>query len=164
MLPARIPNLLVNGASGIAVGIATKIPPHNMGEVVAGLKALIRQPGISSAELVARHIPGPDFPTGGCLLAGSGLGDAYTTGRGSVTLRGLVTIEEPGGVGAPGGGDRRGGRKRRGPTSDRPLIVITEIPYQTSKADLVECIARLVDERVLEGISGGSPPAALPAR
>eukprot|EP00873_Tetraselmis_striata_P044193 jgi/Tetstr1/464457/TSEL_000825.t1 len=140
VLPARVPLLLVNGASGIAVGIATKIPPHNLGEVVAGLRAMIADPDISSAELM-RYIPGPDFPTGGTMLAGAGLADAYAAGRGGVTLRASVAVESP----------EEGSKRRR--RSDRELLVITEIPYQTNKADLVQKIAELVDNRIIDGIS-----------
>lgn len=150
VLPARVPLLLVNGASGIAVGIATKIPPHNLGEVVAGLRAMIADPDISSAELM-RYIPGPDFPTGGTMLAGAGLADAYAAGRGGVTLRASVAVESP----------EEGSKRRR--RSDRELLVITEIPYQTNKADLVQKIAELVDNRIIDGISGPPQPPKLPA-
>jgi DNA gyrase subunit A len=132
VLPARVPNLLVNGSQGIAVGIANKIPPHNLREVMAGLKALIDNPKISSQELM-RHIPGPDFPTGGEILKSDGLKDAYTLGKGSVLVRAKMHIEET--------------------SKKRTLIVITELPYQTNKASLVEQIANLVDDGKLTGIS-----------
>lgn len=112
VLPAKVPNLLVNGSSGIAVGIATKIPPHNMIEVVQGLKALISNPDITISELM-QYIPAPDFPTGGEIISGDGLKEAYMTGRGSITVRAKMHIEDSG--------------KRK------PAIVITELPYQTNK-------------------------------
>lgn len=114
MLPAKIPNLLVNGSSGIAVGIATKIPPHNMREVVQGLKALIKNPDISIRELM-KHIPAPDFPTGGVILASEGLHDAYSTGKGTILVRAKMHTE-----------DNSGSKKKS-------LIVVTELPYQTNK-------------------------------
>ncbi len=132
VLPARVPNLLVNGSQGIAVGIATKIPPHNLLEVMDGLKALIENPKISIQELM-KYIPGPDFPTGGEILKNDGLRDAYKTGKGSILVRAKMHIEET--------------------TKKRTLIVISELPYQTNKASLVEQIANLVDEGKLTGIS-----------
>eukprot|EP00951_Prasinocladus_malaysianus_P034985 scaffold357333_cov24-Prasinocladus_malaysianus.AAC.2 len=119
-----------------------------MAEVVKGLKALIRNPDITPKAL-RRHIPAPDFPTGGCLLEGQGLLDAYETGRGSFTLRGRVAVEAEG---SGGSGKGKGGRRSRG--GERALIVISEIPYQTNKADLVEKIAELVDSRIIENVSG----------
>ncbi|KAG7673555.1 hypothetical protein KSW81_006757 [Nannochloris sp. 'desiccata'] len=133
VLPARVPNLLINGSSGIAVGIATKIPPHNMREVVQGLKALINNPDISIPELM-KYVPAPDFPTGGEIIASDGILEAYTTGRGSVLVRGKVHVED-------------------GSGKKKPLIVITELPFQTNKAALVEQIAKLVDEGKITGIS-----------
>lgn len=136
VLPARIPQLLLNGSSGIAVGMATNIPPHNLGELIDGLAALIRNPEISDGELV-RLIPGPDFPTGGHILGTSGIREAYTTGRGSITMRGVATIETLQQRGRP----------------DREAIIITELPYQTNKAALIEKIAELVNDKRIDGIS-----------
>ena len=137
VLPARVPNLLVNGSTGIAVGMATKIPPHNLGEVVAGLKALIRDPDVSDAALM-EHIPAPDFPTGGTILSReSSLRKVYSEGAGKVVLRGTAHVEE----------------FKRGRGAVRELIVITEIPFQTNKSALVENIADLVNRKVLEGVS-----------
>ncbi|WP_298615430.1 DNA gyrase subunit A [uncultured Thermosynechococcus sp.] len=136
VLPARIPQLLLNGTSGIAVGMATNIPPHNLGELVDGLVALIHNPQISDRELM-RYIPGPDFPTGGHILAQGGIEEAYTTGRGSMTLRAVATIETL----------EAAGRQ------PREAIVITELPYQTNKAALMEKIAELVNEKKIEGIA-----------
>ncbi len=132
VLPARFPNLLVNGAGGIAVGMATNMAPHNLGEVIDATKALIANPEISIDELM-QHIPGPDFPTGGIILGRKGIVDAYRTGRGSIVMRGRATVEEI--------------RK------DRNAIVITEIPYQVNKAAMVEKIAELVKEKRIEGIA-----------
>jgi DNA gyrase subunit A len=136
VLPARMPQLLLNGSSGIAVGMATNIPPHNLGELMDGVVALIRNPEITIAELM-QHIPGPDFPTGGQIIGRSGIRDAYTTGRGSVTMRGVANIETIEQRGRP----------------DREAIIITELPYQTNKAAMIERIAEMVNERKLEGIS-----------
>ncbi|KAK9837232.1 hypothetical protein WJX81_000248 [Elliptochloris bilobata] len=144
VLPARVPQLLVNGTSGIAVGIATRIPPHNLREVVTGLRALIADPDISIAALMAL-IPAPDFPTGGEIVATSGIAAAYETGRGGITVRGRAFIEEE-----QAGSGRRGARKV---ANGRPVIVITELPYQTNKAAFVADVARLVDEQKLIGIS-----------
>lgn len=142
MLPSRVPNLLVNGSSGIAVGIATKIPPHNLSEVYNGLKALIDNPDITIADLM-KHIPAPDFPTGGELIMGEGVKTAYTEGRGSITVRAKMHIEE---------GDSK--KKRSNATGNsKSLVVITELPYQTYKAALVEQIAKLVDAGVITGVS-----------
>ncbi|MEQ8745421.1 DNA gyrase subunit A [Pyruvatibacter sp.] len=132
VLPARFPNLLVNGAGGIAVGMATNIPPHNLGEVVDACIATLDTPAISDDELI-RIVPGPDFPTGGIILGRSGINSAYREGRGSVVMRGRATIEQ-----------------NRG---DREAIIITEIPYQVNKASMVEKIAELVREKRVEGIS-----------
>ncbi len=132
VLPARFPNMLVNGAGGIAVGMATNIPPHNLGEVVDATLALIEDPDLSS-EALMQYIPGPDFPTGGIMLGHSGARKAYLEGRGSVIIRAKTRIEEI--------------RK------DRYAIVIDEIPYQVNKAAMIEKIAELVREKKLEGIS-----------
>ncbi|HIK36160.1 MULTISPECIES: DNA gyrase subunit A [unclassified Thermosynechococcus] len=136
VLPARIPQLLLNGTSGIAVGMATNIPPHNLGELVDGLVALIHNPQISDRELM-RYIPGPDFPTGGHILGQEGIEEAYTTGRGSITLRAVATMET---LEAPG-------------RQPREAIIVTELPYQTNKAALMEKIAELVNEKKIEGIA-----------
>ncbi len=133
VLPCRFPNLLVNGSEGIAVGMATKIPPHNLGEVIDGLIAVIDDPKISFDELVAK-IPGPDFPTGGFILGREGIREAYRTGRGIVQMRARAMVEK----------DRRTGRES---------IVVTEIPFQVNKARLIEKIADLVKEKKIEGIN-----------
>src|SRR5689334_7993171 len=132
VLPAKFPNLLVNGAVGIAVGMATNIPPHNLGEVVDACTALIENPALSIDELI-NIIPGPDFPTGGIILGRQGIRAAYHLGRGSIVMRGKVSIETI--------------RK------DREAIVVTEIPYQINKAGMVERIAELVRDKKIEGIS-----------
>jgi DNA gyrase subunit A len=136
VLPARIPQLLLNGSSGIAVGMATNIPPHNLGELLDGMQALIANPEISDRELQAL-ISGPDFPTGGQILGRSGIREIYSTGRGSVTMRGVAAIETLEVPGRP----------------DRDAVIITELPYQTNKAALIERIAELVNDKKLEGIS-----------
>jgi len=136
VLPARLPNLLLNGSNGIAVGMATNIPPHNIKEVVAALQCLIdRYDDIDdvSVEELMQHIPGPDFPTGGIIIGDEGIRQAYSTGRGKLTVRGAATIEEI-----------RGGRF---------AIIITEIPYQLNKTNLLERIAELVREGRLDMIS-----------
>ncbi|MFK4507441.1 DNA gyrase subunit A [Bradyrhizobium daqingense] len=132
VLPARFPNLLVNGAGGIAVGMATNIPPHNLGEVIDACVALIDNPSLTIDEL-NNIIPGPDFPTGGIILGRQGIRSAYHLGRGSIVMRGKVTFETI--------------RK------EREAIVITEIPYQVNKATMVERIAELYKEKKIEGIS-----------
>ena len=132
VLPAKFPNLLVNGAGGIAVGMATNIPPHNLGEVIDAVIALIDRPEMSIEDLIA-IVPGPDFPTGGNILGRAGIRQAYTTGRGSILVRAKVEIEEL--------------RK------EREALIVTEIPYQVNKASLVEKIAELVREKKIEGIS-----------
>ena len=132
-LPAQIPNLLVNGSAGIAVGMATNIPPHNLSEVVNAVIHFINKPETTSEELV-HHILGPDFPTGGFIYGRSGIQQAYATGRGSIVLRARAAIE----------------KQARG---DKEMIVITEIPYQVNKAKLIERIAELVQEKKIEGIS-----------
>ncbi len=131
VLPAKLPNLLVNGASGIAVGMATNIPPHNLGEVVEALIAMLKHPEITLDELM-KYIQGPDFPTGGLIVGTEGLREAYATGKGLIKMRGRATIE-----------------RERG----RTAIVITEIPYQVNKAKLVERIAELARDRKIEGIA-----------
>ncbi len=133
VLPARVPNLLINGSSGIAVGMSTNIPPHNLREVVEALVALIDDPGLSQ-EALERLIPGPDFPTGGFIVGLSGIKDAYRTGRGIVTVRGRAMVED----------EENDGRRR---------IVITEIPFQLNKVRLIESIADLVREKRLQGIA-----------
>jgi len=132
VLPTRVPNLLVNGASGIAVGMATNIPPHNLGEVIEGLKAVIANPAITVMELM-KIIPGPDFPTAGFIYGRKGLKEAYTTGKGIIQLRAKTEIEE-----------FKGERQR---------IVVTEIPYQVNKSKLIESIADQIREKKIEGIS-----------
>nr|WP_319531892.1 DNA gyrase subunit A [uncultured Cohaesibacter sp.] len=132
VLPARFPNLLVNGAGGIAVGMATNIPPHNLGEVIDASIALIDEPAMSPEELM-EIVPGPDFPTGGIILGRAGIRSAYNTGRGSVMMRGKVDVEEI--------------RK------DRMALVVTEIPYQVNKATMIEKIAEAVRDKRIEGIS-----------
>jgi DNA gyrase subunit A len=136
VLPARIPQLLLNGSSGIAVGMATNIPPHNLGEIIDGVIALINNPEITNQDLI-KIIPGPDFPTGGQILGTAGIRDAYLTGRGSITMRGVTSIETLEHRGRP----------------DREAIIITELPFQTNKAALIEKIAELVNDKKLEGIS-----------
>ncbi|MEB3182833.1 MAG: DNA topoisomerase (ATP-hydrolyzing), partial [Cyanobacteriota bacterium] len=137
VLPAQLPFLLLNGCSGIAVGMATSIPPHNLGEVVDALIALIRRPDLSDEKLL-ELIPGPDFPTGGEVLLGSGVRDTYLSGRGSIPMRGVAHIEEV----QPGKG-----RHRRG------AVVITELPYQLSKAGWIERLAEQVNEGKIGGIA-----------
>ncbi len=135
VLPARMPQLLLNGSSGIAVGMATNSPPHNLSELVDALVALVENPELSSLELM-QYVPGPDFPTGALILGKRGIRDAYTTGRGSVTMRGVATVET----------------FRRGNT-EREAIIITALPYQTNKASMIEKIAEMVNDKRLEGIS-----------
>jgi DNA gyrase subunit A len=137
VLPTQLPNLLLNGSSGIAVGMATNIPPHNLGEVIDGLIAMIDRPQISDDELF-RLIPGPDFPTGGEIIDTEGILDAYRTGRGSIPIRGICRFEEV----HPGKGRQR-----------RNAIVVTELPYQVNKAGWIEKIAQLVNAGRLEGIA-----------
>jgi DNA gyrase subunit A len=136
VLPARIPQLLINGSSGIAVGMATNIPPHNLGEIIDATIALIHNPEITEPELM-QIIPGPDFPTGAQILGRSGIRDAYLTGRGSITMRGVANIEAMEQRGRP----------------DRDAIIVTELPYQTNKAALIERIADLVNDKKIEGIA-----------
>ncbi|WP_375611517.1 MULTISPECIES: DNA gyrase subunit A [unclassified Bartonella] len=132
VLPARFPNLLVNGSGGIAVGMATNIPPHNLGEVVDGCIALIDNPDITLDKII-EIIPGPDFPTGGIILGHSGVRAAYETGRGSIIMRAKVEIEEI--------------------RSGRQAIIVSEIPYQVNKATMIEKMAELVRDKRIEGIS-----------
>jgi len=132
VLPARLPNLLVNGSSGIAVGMATNIPPHNLGEVIDGMIMLIDNPNTEITELM-KVIKGPDFPTGGIIFGKKGIKDAYRTGRGSIRVRADVDIEEIG--------------------SGRQAIAVKELPYQVNKAQLVETIASLVNDKKIDGIS-----------
>ena len=136
VMPARIPQLLLNGSTGIAVGMATNIPPHNLTELIDGLLALIANPEIEDRQLTA-IIPGPDFPTGGQILGRRGIREMYATGRGSVTMRGVASIETIEAKGRP----------------DRDAVIITELPYQTNKAALIERIAELVNDKKLEGIA-----------
>jgi DNA gyrase subunit A len=130
-LPTKVPNLLVNGSNGIAVGMATNMPPHNLTEVCEAAIHIINNPQASLAEII-KFIPGPDFPTAGIIHGRGGIGQAYKTGRGQITMRARATIERQG--------------------KDRDVIVVTEIPYQVNKARLIEKIAELVNEKRLEGI------------
>ncbi|HCA62015.1 MAG TPA: DNA gyrase subunit A, partial [Synechococcales bacterium UBA8647] len=136
VLPARVPQLLLNGSAGIAVGMATNIPPHNLGELIDGVLALIADPQIEERQLMS-IIPGPDFPTGGQILGRKGIRETYTGGRGSITMRGVAAIETIEAKGRP----------------DRDAVIITELPYQTNKASLIERIAELVNDKKLEGIA-----------
>ncbi len=131
VLPAKFPNLLVNGSAGIAVGMATNIPPHNMGEIIDGCIALIKNPDISIEDII-RMIPGPDFPTHGVIAGAGGILSAYRTGRGIITIKAVAEIV---------------------PKKDREEIIVTEIPYQVNKAKLIESIADLVRDKKVEGIS-----------
>jgi len=133
VLPAKFPNLLVNGGSGIAVGMATNIPPHNLGEVIDGIIYLSQHPK-ATLERIMKHVPGPDFPTGGYIFGQQGIRDAYMTGRGIICLRARAMIE-------------------RGRKNERDRIVITEIPYQVNKGRLLENIAGLVNSKKIEGIA-----------
>jgi DNA gyrase subunit A len=132
LLPAALPNLLVNGSSGIAVGMATNIPPHNLNEIADAIIYLIDHPETEAKDLM-RYVKGPDFPTGGLICGRAGIKDAYTTGRGKLLVRARATVEHQ--------------------KNGKDLIVITEIPYQVQKAGVIENIANLVDEKKLEGIS-----------
>lgn len=133
VFPARFPNLLVNGSSGIAVGMATNIPPHNLGETIDAVLAVSENPDITVDELMENHIQGPDFPTAGIILGRSGIRKAYETGRGSITLRAKVEMEE----------------NANGTTT----IIVTELPYQVNKAKLIEKIAELVRDKRIDGIT-----------
>ncbi len=132
VLPARFPNLLINGSSGIAVGMATNIPPHNISETIAGVKAVIDNPEIGLEELI-RIIPGPDFPTAGIIYGTKGIHDAYRTGRGVIRLRARAVVEK----------DKR---------TQRETIIVTEIPYQVNKARLIKKISHLIRNKQIEGI------------
>ena len=132
VLPAEYPNLLVNGANGIAVGMATNIPPHNPGEVIAACEAFIRDPSIST-EILTEIVPGPDFPTGGLIMGRHGIREAYATGRGSIIMRAKAEVQTT--------------------AKDREMIVIHEIPYQVNKAQLLERIGEMVRDKTIEGIS-----------
>jgi DNA gyrase subunit A len=132
VLPTRIPNLLINGSAGIAVGMATNIPPHNLSEVISALKTLIDNADISIDELI-KIIPGPDFPTGGIVYGSDGIRDAYHTGRGGIRMRARIAIEK----------DKR---------TQRETLIITELPYQVNKAKLIESIAALIRDKQIEGI------------
>jgi len=133
VLPAKLPNLLVNGSSGIAVGMATNIPPHNLSEIIAACIGMIENPAMTVEEIM-RHVPGPDFPTAGIIHGRAGILEAYRTGRGRIQIRGRTGIET----------DEKSGREK---------IIITELPYQVNKARLVERIAELVREKKIEGVS-----------
>jgi len=132
VLPSKVPNLLLNGSSGIAVGMATNIPPHNLGELIEGCLHVLDNPNCSARELLPM-IKGPDFPTGGMVYTGRGLSDAYLTGRGSIKMRGVVSVEEA----------KKGGKEN---------VVITEIPFALNKSSLVEKIAGLVNDKKIEGV------------
>jgi len=132
VLPAKVPNLLLNGSSGIAVGMATNMPPHNLAEVCNALVQYLETPG-APLDVLMQHLPGPDFPTGGVIMGTEGIRSAYLTGQGKVVIRGVAEIED------------RGGRGER--------IIVTEIPFQVNKARLIETIADLVKEKKIEGIS-----------
>jgi DNA gyrase subunit A len=132
VLPARFPNILVNGGSGIAVGMATNIPTHNLGEVIDACIALIENPDLTVEDLM-EHVPGPDFPTGGIIMGRTGIHAAFRLGRGSIMMRGRTEIEELG--------------------RDREAIIVSEIPYQVNKARMIERIAEVVREKLIEGIS-----------
>ena len=139
VLPSRFPNILVNGNMGIAVGMATNIPPHNLGEVIDGCVAYIDNPEITVTELM-QYIKGPDFPTAGVILGNSGIKMAYESGRGAITIRGMATVEE---------------------THNKHRIVITELPYQVNKKALIQRIGELVRDKVIDGISNLSDESAL---
>jgi DNA gyrase subunit A len=134
VLPARIPNLLINGQTGIAVGMATNIPPHNLTEIVSACLALLDDPSLPLAALM-QHVPGPDFPTGGIINGAQEIATAYRTGRGRLSVRAKVEIEDVGGRG------------------DRQAIIVKELPYQVNKARLIERIAQLVREKLIDGIA-----------
>lgn len=139
VLPSRFPNILVNGNMGIAVGMATNNPPHNLGEVIDGCVAYIDNPDITVTELM-QYIKGPDFPTAGVILGNSGIKRAYESGRGAITIRGMATVEE---------------------THNKHRIVITELPYQVNKKALIQRIGELVRDKVIDGISNLSDESAL---
>ena len=132
VMPSRFPNLLVNGSSGIAVGMATNIPPHNLGEVIDGVVCMLDNPDCTVDDLM-KHIKGPDFPTGGVILGRRGIYDAYHTGKGRIIVRAKSEIEDMGG--------------------NRHRIIVTEIPYMVNKAKLIEKIAEMVHDKTVDGIS-----------
>ena len=132
VLPSKIPSLLINGSAGIAVGMATNIPPHNLSEVIGAIKAIIDNPGVTWSELM-QYVPGPDFPTGGIIYGTNGIKEAYKNGRGIFKIRARITVEK----------DKRTGRE---------TVIITELPYQVNKAKLVEKIAELVRDKHIQGI------------
>jgi DNA gyrase subunit A len=132
VLPSRIPSLMINGSSGIAVGMATNIPPHNLDEVIKAIKAIIDTPWITCEELI-NYIPGPDFPTGGIIYGTAGIGDAYKTGRGIIRIRARLIVEK----------DKR---------TQSETIVVTELPYQVNKAKLIEKIAELIADKQIDGV------------
>jgi DNA gyrase subunit A len=131
VLPSRFPNLLVNGSTGIAVGMATNIPPHNLIEVIDGVLMVIEDPEVTISDLMTK-IKGPDFPTGGIILGRAGIKSAYETGRGRILVRAKTDIEE---------------------NKGRNAIIVTELPYQVNKAKLIEGIADLVKDKKIDGIS-----------
>lgn len=133
VLPTKVPNLLLNGSDGIAVGMATKIPPHNLNEVLSGAMAMIANPDITLEELMEHHIQGPDFPTGATILGKGGIREAYATGRGSIIMRAVIGVEE---------------RPR-----DRKALIVSEIPYQVNKSRLLEKIADAIKDKRVEGVS-----------
>ncbi|MDD6301703.1 MAG: DNA gyrase subunit A [Bacillales bacterium] len=133
VLPSRFPNVLVNGSSGIAVGMATNIPPHNLKETIDAIQAIAYNPDITPSEIMEKYLFGPDFPTGGIILGKNGIRDAYETGQGSITIRSKARIEEM--------------------TNGKHKIVVTEIPYQVNKSLMIENIGRLVREKILDGIT-----------
>ncbi len=131
VLPARWPNLLVNGAGGIAVGMATNIPTHNLSEVIDACVAYLENPEITIDQLI-EHVPGPDFPTGGIIMGRNGIREAYHTGRGSIIMRGRTHIED---------------------MRDREAIIVTEVPYQANKSRMIARMAEVVKEKLIDGIS-----------
>lgn len=133
VLPSRIPNLIVNGSSGIAVGMATNIPPHNLGEAIDATIAVAKNPDITPTEIMEKYLFGPDFPTGGIILGKSGIRDAYEKGQGSIIIRSKTSIEE-----------MANGKHR---------IIVSEIPYQVNKSTMIEAIGRLVHEKIIDGIT-----------
>src|SRR5574344_2209982 len=133
VLPSRFPNLIVNGSEGIAVGMATNMPPHNMGEAIDAIIAMCHNPDLTPLEIMQNYLHGPDFPTGGVILGRQGILDAYTTGTGSVTIRSRYHIEEE--------------------DSGKSRIIVTEIPYQVNKSAMIENIAQLVRDKEIDGIT-----------
>ncbi|MCM8789336.1 MAG: DNA gyrase subunit A, partial [Candidatus Omnitrophica bacterium] len=131
VLPSKVPNLLINGSSGIAVGMATNIPPHNLGEVCDALMLMVKEPDCTIEDIM-KFVTGPDFPTGGVICGSQGIIEAYTTGKGIITIRGKVEVEE---------------------VKNHDNVVITEIPYEVNKSSLVENIAKLVEEKKIGGVT-----------